>query len=630
MLRFNIAAKLSLLSVIAIGALIGIGVYGFFNAQTTFHWIGDVYDGSRKLEKLIRDVGFNISKVRATSLELVTAPDKKTQQNLYQQNKNLIARTDEALAKWRNIEKDNMQNLSDLTLAWEQYKKLFDQTAQYTFDGYHEAAFINASGAERQQFESLFEQFFIWLDAEVTHAESVYDKANKNYEETRFFYIGVVIFFALLAIVVSTLISRHISAALHRAVAVMNSISDGNLDVQIKDKRSDEIGMLFDSMERMTRNLQTITHALLTVSKRLADGYMSTRIQADFPGDFNIIKQSTNSMSSQLQDVIEETRHSLGNIASGDLTTRIQGHFPGDVKDIKDAANEMGERLEFIMGNTGASVRHMAHGSAQVNATAQMLSQGSSEQAASLEQTTSSIEQMTATISQNSDNAVHTKKISVDCAEKATQGGEAVNDTVSAMRQIVKKISIIEEIAYQTNLLALNAAIEAARAGSHGKGFAVVAMEVRTLAERSQEAAQEISEITGASMEVAERAGSLLNEIVPAIRKTAELVSEIAAASEEQKANIEQINQSMLQLDQLTQQNASSAEELAASSEEMSAQATELQNQVAYFTVKKHLETDAATDEKPAPKARHQPAAEKSSKPELGSPKDEKDFENFD
>ncbi len=163
------------------------------------------------------------------------------------------------------------------------------------------------------------------------------------------------------------------------------------------------------------------------------------------------------------------------------------------------------------------------------------------------------------------------------------RAGEAVVETVAAMKEIAGKISIIEEIARQTNLLALNAAIEAARAGEHGKGFAVVASEVRKLAERSQKAAGEISELSGRSVAVAEKAGAMLQQIVPDIQKTAELVQEISAASGEQNSGAEQINKAILQLDQVIQQNASAAEEMASMAEELSGQAEQLQEAIAFF-----------------------------------------------
>jgi methyl-accepting chemotaxis protein len=190
---------------------------------------------------------------------------------------------------------------------------------------------------------------------------------------------------------------------------------------------------------------------------------------------------------------------------------------------------------------------------------------------------------MSASISQNSDNARVTDGMATKAAKEATEGGSAVSQTVTAMKQIAAKIGIVDDIAYQTNLLALNAAIEAARAGEHGKGFAVVAAEVRKLAERSQEAAKEIGDLAGNSVSTAERAGKLLDEIVPSIQKTSELVQEIAAASSEQSESVVQIGGAMGQLSKATQQNASASEELAATSEELSGQAEQLQESVAFF-----------------------------------------------
>jgi Sec-independent protein translocase protein TatA len=239
--------------------------------------------------------------------------------------------------------------------------------------------------------------------------------------------------------------------------------------------------------------------------------------------------------------------------------------------------------LSRIVSNVRGVVDMLSSASNQVSATAQSLSQAASEQAAGVEQTSASIEQMTASIAQNTENAKVTDGMASTAAVEAAEGGEAVKATVTAMKEIANKIGIIDDIAYQTNLLALNAAIEAARAGEHGKGFAVVAAEVRKLAERCQIAAQEISTVAGSSVDLAERAGTLLNEIVPSIRKTSDLVQEIVAASTEQSSGVGQINSAVRQLSQTIQQNASSSEELASTAEEMSGQAENLQQLMTVF-----------------------------------------------
>lgn len=267
----------------------------------------------------------------------------------------------------------------------------------------------------------------------------------------------------------------------------------------------------------------------------------------------------------------------------GDLTQRLPDFGNNELGHLASAFNGFIEKIQNVLIEVRGSASNIASAASQVSSAAQTLSQGSSEQAASLEETSASLEQMSSSIKQNTENARTTDGMAAKAAKEAEEGGQAVNETVRAMKDIAGKIGIIEDIAYKTNLLALNAAIEAARAGQHGKGFAVVAAEVRKLAERSQLAAQEIGGLASSSVQIAERAGGLLNAIVPNIKKTADLVQEISMASDEQASGVNQVNAAMMQLDTVGQQNASASEELAATSEEMSSQTEVLLNVIGFF-----------------------------------------------
>jgi len=288
-------------------------------------------------------------------------------------------------------------------------------------------------------------------------------------------------------------------------------------------------------------------------------------------------------VSRKVKMALNDAVHVANDLAEGNLAVSVEVKSEDETGRLLIAMKNMVEKLREVVEGVTTASGNVASASVQMSSGSQQVSEGATVQAASAEEVSSSMEQMSSNIKQNADNAQQTEKIALKAATDAKEGGQAVTQTVSAMKDIAMKISIIEEIARQTNLLALNAAIEAARAGEHGKGFAVVATEVRKLAERSQTAAAEISKLSASSVEVAEKAGEMLTRIVPDIQKTAELVQEISAASNEQNSGADQINKAIQQLDQVIQENASATEEMASTAEELSSQAEQLQDIIGFF-----------------------------------------------
>ncbi len=280
---------------------------------------------------------------------------------------------------------------------------------------------------------------------------------------------------------------------------------------------------------------------------------------------------------------LEELTRVAARIAGGDLNQSAPCVGDDEIAELGASFQTMVEGLRSVVTDVKAAAGAVASASGAMAQSTVQVAQGAGEQASSAQEASASIEEMASAIGQNAENAAQTERIATDTAESAREGGRAVADSVAAIRSIADRISIIDDIAYQTNLLALNASIEAARAGQHGRGFAVVSTEIRKLAERSGVAAKEIGELSATSVRLAERAGTLLDRIVPGVQRTATLVGEITAASIQQKAGTEQLTRAIQQLDRVTQQNASAAEELSATAEELSAQSQSLQESVAYF-----------------------------------------------
>ena len=264
-----------------------------------------------------------------------------------------------------------------------------------------------------------------------------------------------------------------------------------------------------------------------------------------------------------LLEIIEVTRQ----LHEGQLYNRTNVKRRDELGDLADQVNSVVDRFSEVISQIREMTASVSTASNELNSSAGQLAQGSTEQAATLQEIAGSLQSVDASVGRNAQHAKDTARMANEASAQAEKGGDAVRETVGAMREITQKILIVGDIAYQTNLLALNAAIEAARAGTHGKGFAVVAGEVRKLAERSQAAAQQISDLAKKSVAVAENAGSLLDRTVPMIRDTSNLIQEIAAASQEQMAAIREINVGVSQLEEVVQQNAAASHQLSATAD---------------------------------------------------------------
>ncbi|MBR8537570.1 HAMP domain-containing protein [Carboxylicivirga sediminis] len=349
--------------------------------------------------------------------------------------------------------------------------------------------------------------------------------------------IVLIIFFLVVTIALLVVILSTIQNGLRAAQEAVNAVAHGDFSQNVEIKNQDEIGKLLKDVQLMINKLRKSVTVASEVSK--------------------------------------------GNLLV--LDSMNEDEFEGE---LDDALIQMVNRLKIIIEEIMIASDNFATVSNQLSTSSEQLSSGSSEQAASSEEISSSIEEMTSSIAQNADNAKRTEQIANKTAREMNEGQLAVDESNRAIKQIAEKIFIINDISHKTDLLAINAAVEAARAGENGKGFAVVASEVRKLAEQTQRAAREITELAATSVDIAEKSGNMLKTLVPEIQKTAQLVEEINISSEEQSAGVTQINSGVQQLANITQENAASSEELASTAEELSSQAAQMKETVSFFKTK--------------------------------------------
>jgi methyl-accepting chemotaxis protein len=421
--------------------------------------------------------------------------------------------------------------------------------------------------------------------------------------------------FGVMAKGINEMVANHI-AAKKMAMACIKQFGEGNFDApmqQLPGKKA----FINETIELLRGNFKAIISEIQRLIHASTAGQLSERGVPDrFPGDFAGLVDGINGMLDAILLPIAEGNRVLKLVSTGSLLERVEIDCEGDHRRMKDAINTLVDNLSSFATTVSIAADQVASGSQELSSSSEQVSQGATEQAASAEEASSAMEEIAANIRQNADNAAQTEKMARQSSQDAELSGQAVHKAVIAMRTIAEKIGIVQEIARQTDLLALNAAVEAARAGEHGRGFAVVAAEVRKLAERSQLAAAEISGVSSDTVTAATQAGEMLTRLVPDIRRTSELVSEISAACREQDIGAAQINEAIQQLDKVTQQNAAASEQITSTSTDLAGRAEELQHSLSFFRVAGAHDPAAAAKQlarrplmRPAPKPTAKPIA---------------------
>ena len=445
----------------------------------------------------------------------------------------------------------------------------------------------------------------------------------------------------------NTLVAAHIAVKM-RAVGIMRRYADGDLSEDM-DRLPGEKAFITETLDACKATLSAINGEIKRLAMAASAGDFSQRGDVDkYRHDFRDMVGGLNHLMETTDGNLAEVSELLKAIARGDLTARMEGDFHGVFASMRDDANATVAQLTDIVGRIQEASGSINTAAGEIASGNLDLSRRTEQQAANLEETAASMEELTSTVRQNAESARQANQYAIGAASVASQGGDVVGKVVTTMtdieqssKKIAEIISVIDGIAFQTNILALNAAVEAARAGEQGRGFAVVASEVRTLAQRSANAAKEIKGLIENSVDkvadgsaLVNQAGATMAEIVASVQRVTDIMSEISAASQEQSAGIEQVNQTIVQMDETTQQNAALVEEASAAARAMEEQAHALTASVSVFKLHAKVSAPArrpaaaATPSRPIAGGKTRPPAVRAPEPVIAGD-DHEDWQTF-